>query len=103
MENILRVIVDTDKASRLDVRKAEERRENLTAELAERKKEIDEKHKENVENAIAKTRTNTEVKVKREAFEIEARANEKGARLRKIYEENHIKWTGQIVQAVIGR
>lgn len=45
MENTLRRIVDADRASRLSVEKARERRENLSEELSRRKKEIDAAHK----------------------------------------------------------
>lgn len=54
MENTLRRIVDADRASRLSVEKARERRENLSEELSRRKKEIDAAHKENAEDAVKK-------------------------------------------------
>ena len=102
MENTLRVIVDTDKASRLDVEKAKERRENLTAELSERKKEIDEKHRENAENAIARTRANTEMSVKRAALELEEKTKQKADIIQKKYDSGHSAWTAEIVRKVIG-
>lgn len=54
VENTLRRIVDADRASRLSVEKARERRENLSEELSRRKKEIDAAHKENAEDAVKK-------------------------------------------------
>lgn len=55
MENTLRRIVDADRASRLSVEKARERRENLSEELSRRKKEIDAAHKKNAEDAVKKS------------------------------------------------
>lgn len=54
VENTLRRIVDADRASRLSVEKARERRENLSEELSRRKKEIDAAHKKNAEDAVKK-------------------------------------------------
>lgn len=100
MENTLRLIVDADKASRLDVEKAKERRENLTAELSVRKTEIDKKHKEDAEKSVAKARSNADVTVKRAASEIEKDAQAKIGELKKIYDENHTQWVNDIVTAV---
>lgn len=100
MENTLRLIVDADKASRLDVEKAKERRENLTDELGIRKQEIDQKHKEDAAKAIAKVRSNADIKVKRSADEIEKNAQMKIDGLKKIYDENHKDWVKDIVNAV---
>ena len=55
MENTLRRIVDADRASRLSVEKARERRENLSEELSRRKKEIDAAHKKNAEGRRKKS------------------------------------------------
>lgn len=100
MENTLRLIVGADKAARLDVEKAKERRENLTEELGLRKKEIDKKHKEDAEKAVAKARGNADITLKRAACEIEKKAQIKIDELQKIYSENHSQWVNDIVNAV---
>ncbi len=100
MENTLRVIVDADRAARNDVEKAKERRENLTAELAAAKQEINEAHRQNAEKAIAKTRANTEEKVKLAAAALEAKTQKKAEKLQSLYAENHEAWVQNIVSAV---
>ena len=77
MENTLRRIVDADRASRLSVEKARERRENLSEELSRRKKEIDAAHKENAEDAVKKAREKAELKVNRASLELDSQTHSK--------------------------
>lgn len=100
MENTLKLIVSADKAARLDVQKAKERRENLTEELGIRKKEIDKKHKEDAEKAVVKARRNADIALKRASSEIEQKTQNKINELQKIYNENYSKWIDYIVNAV---
>ena len=97
MENTLRRIVDADRASRLSVEKARERRENLSEELSRRKKEI-----KNAEDAVKKAREKAELKVNRASLELDGQTKQKSDALKKIYDENHNMWVENIVKAVIG-
>ena len=100
MENTLRRIVDADRASRLSVEKARERRENLSEELSRRKK--DAAHKKNAEDAVKKAREKAELKVNRASLELDGQTKQKSDALKKIYDENHNMWVENIVKAVIG-
>ena len=102
MENTLRRIVDADRASRLSVEKARERRENLTEELPRRKKKIDAAHKKNAEDAVKKAREKAELKVNRASLKLESQTKQRSDTLKKIYDENCDKWVEDIVKAVIG-
>ena len=102
VENTLRRIVDADRASRLSVEKARERRENLSEELSRRKKEIDAAHKKNAEDAVKKAREKAELKVNRASLELDGQTKQKSDALKKIYDENHNMWVENIVKAVIG-
>ena len=83
MENTLRRIVDADRASRLSVEKARERRENLSEELSRRKKEIDAAHKKNAEDAVKKAREKAELKVNRASLELDGQTKQKVRRTQK--------------------
>ena len=84
VENTLRRIVDADRASRLSVEKARERREK------------------NAEDAVKKAREKAELKVNRASLELDGQTKQKSDALKKIYDENHNMWVENIVKAVIG-
>lgn len=101
MDRIIQEIVNTDKALRLDVEKAKERRENLTAELAQKKIIIDNEHKHNAEETIGEARQNAEEEIAQTSLEIQKKIDEKKQQLNAIYEENHTKWETEIYNAII--
>lgn len=100
METILRVIVEADRAARAETDAARKRREDLSAELSECKKQIDETYRANAEKAIEKVRSNMHAKVERTAADLETRTAAAEANLRKTYSENNAQWVKRITDAV---
>lgn len=103
MENMLREIVETDKASRLDVQKAVLRREELTNELAEAKEKIDSEYKRKAEEKIEKLKKSAEKEVAEIKEKIKLETDEKNKALTKNYEENHTEWENSVFNAVTGK
>lgn len=97
MKNTLRVIVDADCAARREVEQAEARREHLTEELAELRREIDETHRKAAEQAIEKARADAAEQVKRTADEIEQSTKAKIDGLWALYKEKRETWVQEIV------
>lgn len=100
MENTLRVIVEADRLARREVEQAEARRERLTEELAEQKRQIDEANGRDTERAIAKARADAAEQVKRTAAEIEQTVKSKTESLWALYDEKRENWVQEIVSAV---
>ncbi len=100
MDTILRTIVEADRAARAETDAARRRRENLSAELSESKKQIDKTYRLNAEKAIEKVRSNMHAKVERTAAELETRTAAVEENLRKTYAENKAQWVETITDAV---
>lgn len=103
MENMLKVIVETDKASRLDVQKAVLRREELTNELAKTKEKIDSEYKRKAEEKVENLKKSAEKEVAEIKEKIKLETYEKSKALTKNYEENHEEWENSIFNAVTGK
>ncbi|MEG2395591.1 MAG: hypothetical protein RSB11_01015 [Oscillospiraceae bacterium] len=101
MADTLRAIVDTDKAARIEVQKAKERRSDLTNELAKKKEEIDRQHEINAIKAVEKTKANVKKKIDSLAVKIEKDKEKKSKKLIEHYNENHTEWEDAIFKAVI--
>lgn len=101
MKTILRAIVEADCAARAETDAARKRREDLSAELAECKKQIDETHRQNAEKAIEKARANMAEKVAQTAKDVDARTEAIRIRLQKTYADNKAQWIDSITDAVI--
>lgn len=100
MDTILRTIVEADRAARAETDAAKKRRENLSAEISESKKQIDEAYRLNAEKAIEKVRSNMNAKAERTAAELETRTAAAEEKLRKTYAENKAQWVKTITEAV---
>ncbi len=100
---MLREIVETDKASRLDVQKAVHRREKLTNELAEAKEKTDAEYKRKAEEKVERLKKSAEKEVAEIKEKIELETDEKSKALIKSYEENHTEWEKSVFNAVIGK
>ncbi len=101
MENILRVIVEADRAARAEVDAAKKRREAMTSELSVCKQQIDETYRENAEKAIEKVHSNMELKVARAADAFAEKTAAISDRLRQLQRENEDAWVQTIVNSVI--
>lgn len=103
MENMLREIVETDKASRLDVQKAMLRREQLTRELAEIKEQIDSEYKQKAEKRIENARRSAQKETAEIKEKIRLETDEKSRALSRVYEENREEWENAVFNAVTGK
>lgn len=101
MADTLRAIVDTDKAARIEVQKAKERRSDLTNELAKKKEEIDRQHEINAIKAVEKTKENVKKKIDSLAVKIGEDKEKKSKELLEHYNKNHTEWEDAIFKAVI--
>ena len=101
MKDVLKLIVETDKASRLEVQKAVDGREALNESLTEIKDEIyskyDQKARTQTENEKASAESETEKEKKR----IAARTEQKKQELNALYEREHTAWEKHIADAVV--
>lgn len=101
METILRAIVEADRAARAETDAARKRREDLSLELSECKKQIDAAHCKKAETAILRARSNMEAKVVKAAEDLDARTEAIRTKLQKTYEDNKVQWVESITDAVI--
>lgn len=103
MEDILKLIVETDKASRLEVEKAANEREILTQSLAKIKEEIYSEYDKKAKEQIEKVKAAADEEVKLAQAQIEKSTTEKAAALNCLYEKEHGDWIEHIVGSVISR
>ncbi len=103
MEDILKLIVETDKASRLEVEKAANEREVLTQSLAKIKEEIYSEYDKKAKAHIEKVKAAADEEIKLAQAQIEKNTMEKTAALNCLYEKEHGNWIDHIVGSVISR
>lgn len=100
MEKLLKEIVETDKASRLDVEKAKQRREALTQELAETKKQIEAEYKLKSDSATKNAKQAADAEIKKFKAQLQQETDLKISALTKAYDERHTEWEKAITSAV---
>lgn len=100
-EELIKLIVETDKASRLDVEKALKRRESITAELNRKKEQIDALYKKEADDKITKARIIAEKEAENFKEDLTLREKRKADKLKAQYEENHTKWESDILKNII--
>ncbi len=101
MKDVLRLIVDTDKAARLKVQKAVDKREALNESLIKTKDEIYSRYDEKAKSLIKKESENAEAEIKKEKASIDAETQRKKQELNGLFEKEHKSWEEHIVNAVI--
>lgn len=79
MKDVLRLIVDTDKAARLKVQKAVDEREALNESLTKTKDEIYSRYDEKAKSLIKEERENAEAEIKKGKSEHRCRDREEKA------------------------
>ena len=102
MDKMIKEIVETDKASRLDVEKAMERREKLTAQLAENKKATDEQYSKDADSKISAARQEAKNELEKIKADIKETTDARAKVLESTYDEKHSSWEKTIVSAVTG-
>lgn len=101
MKDVLRLIVDTDKAARLKVQKAVDKREALNESLTKIKDEIYSRYDEKAKSLIKEESENAEAEIKKEKASIDAETQRKKQELNGLFEKEHKSWEEHIVNAVI--
>lgn len=101
METILRTIVEADRTARAEADAARKRREDLSLELSECKKQIDARYRRDAEAAIARARTETAQKTAQVAADLQTRTEQLRESLQSLYAEKQAQWVEHIVHAVI--
>ena len=102
MKKLIQEIVNTDKASRLDVEKAAARREQLNDEINEQRAAFDEKCNQKAQKKIAAAREQSEKELNEAKAQMEKSLEEKTRLLNEMYSEKHEAWKEEIVKRVIG-
>jgi len=100
METILRAIVEADRAARAETDAARKRREDLSLELSECKKQIDARYRQNAEQTIAAARAEMDKKAAHVEKDLDVRTARIREGLQKTYAENKSQWVERIVTAV---
>lgn len=103
MEQTIKLIVETDKASRLDVDNALKHRENVVEELARAKEQIDAQYKKDAEDKITKARIIAEKESENFKEDLSSLERRKSGKLNKQYEEHHEEWEKAILSKVISK
>lgn len=101
MKDVLKLIVETDKASRLEVQKAVDGREALNESLTKIKDEIYSKYDQKARNRTENEKALAEDEIKKEKDSIAARTEQKKRELNALYESEHGTWEKHIADAVI--
>lgn len=99
-EQMIKLIVETDKASRNEVDKALKRREDLTAQLALAEKQIDLKYKNDADSKITKERIIAQKETDNFKERLRIIEKSKADKLRLRYEENHKSWEKEIFRNI---
>ena len=102
MKKLIQEIVNTDKASRLDVEKAVARREQLNDEINEQKAAFDEKCNKKAQKKITEAREQSERETEAAKADLEKSLEKKTDLLNEIYAQKHEAWEKEIFERVIG-
>ena len=97
---MIKLIVETDKASRADVEKALKRREDLTAELSLTEKQIDSRYKKEADDKITKERIIAQKETDNFKERLSVIEKSKADKLRRRYEESHEAWEKEIFKNI---
>lgn len=100
MKSMIREIIDTDKASRLEVERAEERRRQLDRELAEQRESFEEKCREEAKAKIEMARQQLNRGLEENRRIITAETSEKIEAMQKHYDSNHAEWEDSIFRSI---
>ena len=101
MEDVLKLIVETDRASRLEVQKAVDGREALNESLTKIKDEIYSKYDKKAQTQTENENTLADSEIKKEKERIAAFTEQKKQELNSLYEREHAAWEKHIADAVI--
>ena len=101
MKDVLKLIVETDKASRLEVQKAVDEREALNESLTKIKDEIYSKYDKKAQTQTENEKALADSEIKKEKESIKARTEQKKQELNALYESEHGAWETHIADAVI--
>ena len=102
MKNMIKEIVETDKAARLDVERAQERHDMLQKELDEQTKTFEAKCAEEADAKINMARQQLEKGYEEALGRIEAQTLEKREQLQGEFERSHAVWEDTIYKNIIG-
>lgn len=102
-EQIIKLIVETDKASRLDVDKALKHREEVTQELTMRKAAIDAQYKKDADIKVTKARIAAQKETENFKEDLVSLEKRKAEKLQRQYDENHEAWEKTIFENITGR
>ena len=100
---MIKLIVETDKASRNDVERAMKLREDLTAELSSAEKQIDSQYKKEADSKITKERIIAKKETDNFKESLYASEKSKADKLRRRYEENHEAWEKEIFKNITAK
>ena len=101
MKEMIKEIVATDKASRLEVEKALERREQLEAELAEQREAFEQKCSEEAKIKIEKAAEQLNSGLEANRQQINSATLEKSDILKEQFEKMHKEWEDRIFGNII--
>lgn len=101
MEEIIKLIVETDKASRVEVEKANNHREQVVEELLKAKEQIDAQYKKDADDKITKARVIAQKEADNFKEDLVSLEKKKIERLQRQYDENHEEWEKEIFSKII--
>ncbi len=101
MKDVLKLIVETDRASRLEVQKAVDGREALNESLTKIKDEIYSKYDKKAQTQTENEKTLADSEIKKEKERIAAFTEQKKQELNSLYEREHAAWEKHIANAVV--
>ncbi len=102
MKDMIKEIVAVDKAARLEVEKAAERRDMLQKEIDEQTKSFEAKCAEEAKAKIEMAKQQLEKGLEENTKRINARMLEKREALNAEYEKNHADWENTILKNITG-
>lgn len=101
MKDVLKLIVETDRASRLEVQKAVDGREALNESLTKIKDEIYSKYDKKAQTQTENEKTLADSEIKKEKERIAAFTEQKKQELNSLYERERAAWEKHIADAVV--
>lgn len=102
MNNMIKEILETDRAARLEVEQAAKRREELAEELNCEKEAYDDKYRNEAHQKIEGTRKRSKEQLAKAQEKLAAETLRKKEELQRNFDENHKKWEKEILKNIFG-
>lgn len=101
MENMIKKIVDADEEAKAMEKKTQQEKEELSKRIEQQTKEIYDSYMAKAQDVVKRNDEQEAILAQKQWDEIQSNHNSVLIKLKSDYEQNHDKWSDQIVQRTI--